>query len=431
MFFTLSLMRSRLLAAGAALLTVLTVAPVAATPRTAQEDLDPHKNDAQITQLQEQIGEAGTAEQAALDELAGVQSQRAEAEGRLADAQAKVDDASAAVAQAQEDYDQVAAAYFTAQAELEETERKVAEAQAKFESAVVELYSGSSDVDLATVASGATDVRELIAGSQYLADVSDGRRTTVEAYVDRRDEVAALRDQLGVQRDQAQALQDELEARRNELGAVRDEQAAAVADVADKQAAEEAVVADIRSRKEEFTAELADLEAESQRITQLIQARQASAAVASSDAAGGGAGGAGGAASGGGTSSGSGQFLRPVPGAITSGFGYRVHPISGVSKLHTGVDFGASCGTPIHAAGAGVVIAAGWEGGYGNAVIIDHGGGIATLYGHQSAIAVGAGQSVSAGQTIGSVGSTGYSTGCHLHFEVRVNGTPTNPLAYL
>ena len=128
---------------------------------------------------------------------------------------------------------------------------------------------------------------------------------------------------------------------------------------------------------------------------------------------------------------GSGQFIVPVAGRVTSGFGSRVHPISGRVRMHTGVDFGASTGTPILAADSGVVVSAGWRNGYGNTVLIDHGNGLATLYGHQSRLAVRAGQSVAQGDVIGYVGSTGNSTGPHLHFEVRKGGTPVNPMSYL
>jgi len=123
-----------------------------------------------------------------------------------------------------------------------------------------------------------------------------------------------------------------------------------------------------------------------------------------------------------------GHFIRPVPGRITSGFGMRYHPILHVRKLHTGVDFGAPYGTPIHAAAAGVVLLAGYTRGYGNCIIIDHGGGIATLYGHCSSLGVSEGQSVKQGAVIGRVGATGYATGPHLHFEVRKNGVPVAPL---
>jgi murein DD-endopeptidase MepM/ murein hydrolase activator NlpD len=123
-----------------------------------------------------------------------------------------------------------------------------------------------------------------------------------------------------------------------------------------------------------------------------------------------------------------GRFLQPVPGRIGSGFGMRLHPIAHVYRMHTGVDIGAPYGTPIRAGGDGKVVSAGWRGGYGNAIIVDHGGGVATLYAHCSRFAVSVGEIVKAGQTIAYVGSTGYSTGPHVHFEVRVHGEPVNPL---
>lgn len=118
---------------------------------------------------------------------------------------------------------------------------------------------------------------------------------------------------------------------------------------------------------------------------------------------------------------------RPVDGAVTSPYGYRVHPISGRWLLHSGIDFGARSGTPIRACRGGTVVRASWYGGYGNATIIDHGGGMQTLYGHQSAFAVGVGTRVVAGQHIGNVGSTGNSTGPHLHFEVYIHGRTVDP----
>ena len=127
-----------------------------------------------------------------------------------------------------------------------------------------------------------------------------------------------------------------------------------------------------------------------------------------------------------------GELYWPVPGhhRITSPFGYRIHPILKYRKLHTGVDIGAPNGTPVVSAASGTVIASRFMGGYGNCIMIDHGGKV-TVYGHLSSRAVSPGQSVSAGQTIGYVGSTGMSTGAHLHFEVRVNGAVQNPLNYL
>lgn len=126
-----------------------------------------------------------------------------------------------------------------------------------------------------------------------------------------------------------------------------------------------------------------------------------------------------------------GRFIWPMRGPITSGFGYRYHPIHRYRARHTGIDISRPTGTPIVAADGGRVIAAGWQQGYGKAVVILHGRGLATLYGHMSRISVSAGQTVEQGQRIGACGSTGYSTGPHLHFEVRVGGSPVNPMRYL
>lgn len=126
-----------------------------------------------------------------------------------------------------------------------------------------------------------------------------------------------------------------------------------------------------------------------------------------------------------------GSWRRPSDGPATSGYGMRRHPISGTSRMHTGVDFGAPMGASIYAATDGTVVSAGWRGGYGLAVVVDHGGGVATLYAHASRLNVSPGQRVSRGQVIAATGSTGQSTGPHLHFEVRVNGQPRDPMPYL
>ena len=126
-----------------------------------------------------------------------------------------------------------------------------------------------------------------------------------------------------------------------------------------------------------------------------------------------------------------GAMIWPYSGEITSPFGWRTHPIFGTSRFHSGIDLGADYGDPIVAADGGVVIYADWMGGYGKAVIIDHGNGISTLYAHNSDLVVSEGQRIGRGQQVAYAGSTGYSTGPHLHFEVRQNGSPVNPMDYL
>lgn len=127
----------------------------------------------------------------------------------------------------------------------------------------------------------------------------------------------------------------------------------------------------------------------------------------------------------------SGKLLWPASGPMLSGFGYRIHPILGTNRFHSGIDIGAPHGARVIAAAGGEVIQAGYFGGYGYSVMLYHGGGYATWYAHLSSINVSMGQMVERGKLVGLVGSTGWSTGPHLHFEIRINGTAQNPMEYL
>ncbi len=128
---------------------------------------------------------------------------------------------------------------------------------------------------------------------------------------------------------------------------------------------------------------------------------------------------------------GTGRFKAPNDGDLSSNFGWRIHPIWGYERFHAGVDFAADYGSQILAADTGIVILAGWYGGYGYTVVIDHGAGVSTLYGHANELLVQEGQMVKQGTSIATVGSTGLSTGPHLHFEVRESGEPVDPMKYL
>jgi murein DD-endopeptidase MepM/ murein hydrolase activator NlpD len=164
-----------------------------------------------------------------------------------------------------------------------------------------------------------------------------------------------------------------------------------------------AQLASVQQSKAEYLHEVAGLQASYGAVTAQIQAAGSSSYDSTPSASG---------------------LIWPVNGPVVSPFGMRW------GRLHAGIDIGVGYGTPIHAAASGTVIFAGWMGGYGNFVIVDHGGGLSTGYAHQSSIAVGGG-SVSQGQVIGYVGCTGHCFGPHLHFEVRVNGSPVDPLGYL
>jgi murein DD-endopeptidase MepM/ murein hydrolase activator NlpD len=164
----------------------------------------------------------------------------------------------------------------------------------------------------------------------------------------------------------------------------------------------------IRENRDEVLAEIEDLEAQSAALAARIRAAQEQSSTSGAPVV-----------------SGSGQLSWPVSGPVTSGFGSRW------GRMHEGIDIAVGQGTPVHAAAAGSIIYAGWMEGYGNLVVIDHGNGLSTAYGHNSTLASSVGQTVSAGQVIAYSGSTGHSTGPHVHFEVRVNGAPVDPLGYL
>lgn len=205
-----------------------------------------------------------------------------------------------------------------------------------------------------------------------------------------------------------------MEKEKEHLVAMEEEVKKAKAEV-DKQSEEaKAKQKELQAQSNKLKAKYQELEAEAASILAFVQ-QTSSSSSSSSDT----------------PSHVNGRLGWPVVGPITSGYGYRQDPTGYSGFFHEGIDIGVPQGTPIHAAEAGTVTFSGWRGAYGNCVIIDHGGGIVTLYGHNSGLAVSAGQTVSRGQTIAYCGSTGNSTGPHCHFTVFVNGSYVNPMGYL
>lgn len=270
----------------------------------------------------------------------------------------------------------------------------------------VETYMGAG-FGVPAVAFSAKVWTDIAVGLVYLDQVTADGTETVERFEsllvdeqDASDAIAAREADLSLDLAELQATEDRLARLQNEMQASSDA-------LQEEYRNQRSLLARYDAQIEEFEGEIASLEKEQASIKKLI-AQQAKAA-----------------------GSAPGMLERPVPGSISSGFGPRVHPIHGYSLMHNGIDMNAGMGQPIVAAEAGTVIYADVKGGYGNTVMIDHGGGMVTLYAHQSKFAVSTGQSVQRGQVIGYVGSTGVSTGPHLHFEVRIGGNPVNPAKYL
>ncbi len=207
-----------------------------------------------------------------------------------------------------------------------------------------------------------------------------------------------------------------LERQRNEIALIIQELAAQRNQLQQQAVAHEEMIGRITNQRAAYEAAQQRLEADSGRLTGLIQQLIAEQTRASGS---------------GDPVQGTGRLVRPVGGPVTSGFGWRIHPVYRTRRLHAGIDFGVATGTSVQAADRGTVIFAGWYGAYGNTVIINHGGGLTTLYAHNSRVLAGQGQQVQRGQVVAASGSTGLSTGPHVHFEVRVNGQPVDPARYL
>ncbi|MGI0494822.1 murein hydrolase activator EnvC family protein [Alkalinema pantanalense CENA528] len=244
--------------------------------------------------------------------------------------------------------------------------------------------------------------------SQTLSDFLSQRYRLKRLYEADRKALVALKQQT----DQLEQRRNQVEAEKNQI-AVMTQQLLAQKNETQAQAEfQKQIVARLKNDRRALEAAMSQLDRDSAAITRYIRQYQ-------------------GQDFGGVIVRGNGQMSYPVDAPVTSYFGWRIHPILGYEKFHAGIDFGADEGTVIRAAAAGVVIYAGWYGGYGNTVIVNHGNGITSLYAHTQGFYPQEGQVVQKGEPIATVGSTGLSTGPHLHFEVRQNGEPIDPAYYL
>ena len=356
-------------------------------------------------QLQQQVSESTAAEDAARAKVVDAQAQRTKLDGALADVTTRLAAANERLTTAQATVDRLGFETLALQVKAEDTQKRLDAARDDVRHSAALLYRHGDGAAMIGLLGSTGGSGELVEGKHYLQRVSDKRQADARRVTKLKDQLDAQQEALAQQKqdaDAARASAADEKARLDELAA----QQTRARDAAENALqVENAALGAAVAQHDEAEAELA---AESQRIAELAQAAANGPAL------------------------GDGTFIRPVPGPITSGFGYRTDPVTGATAFHAGLDFGAPCGTPIKAAGTGVILSAGFNsGGYGNMTLINHGNGLSTLYGHQSSIIVSAGQSVTQGQVIGYVGSTGKSTGCHLHFEVRVGGNPVDPSGYL
>jgi murein DD-endopeptidase MepM/ murein hydrolase activator NlpD len=401
------------------------------------------QNSAKLDEIRGRQSENTAEIETAERELLGIREQRQQLQVSLDQFTAALADANTRLAAAHAESDRLAVASVVLQIQVDATQQKLERARAAARRSAVQLYLRSDSSAMLDLIGSADGAGAVVEGRQYLKHVNGKRHSSADRVAVLRSELADQSMQLAETRRSADAARDEAIAQQAQVATLQALQQQALDAAIATEMVYDAKHGVLVAQKSQLAAEF---QAESDRIAAELAAAAAAERAAAEAAAAAAARNntSNGTSNGGGSGSGStaaavdegptgnGTFIRPIAGAgITSGFGYRTDPITGGSGLHSGIDFGAGCGTPIRAAGSGTVLSAGWNGGYGNATIINHGGGLATLYGHQSQIGVSAGQSVSQGEVIGYVGTTGRSTGCHLHFEVRVNGNPVNPLGYL
>ena len=305
----------------------------------------------------------------------------------------------------------------TTSLKIADTEYQIAQAEQRLQAFETQLEDSRHDYELVRTAAGARlqfmqrqrggEGWALLLKSENLNEFLDRRHQLKQVYQSDRNFLADLKakaDELVRQRQGVEAQKNSIALLRQQLLTQRDQFQAQ----AEQQ---EVLIGRLKENQNALAAAAAQLEKDSESLGQLIRQKIAAARGVSGR--------------------GTGQMIFPTSGRITSRYGTRTHPVLGYRRFHAGIDFGASHGTTVNAADSGRVIFSGWYGGYGNAVILDHGGGITTLYGHNSRLLVREGQTVQQGQPIAAVGSTGLSTGPHLHFEVRRNGNPVDPLGFL
>ena len=269
----------------------------------------------------------------------------------------------------------------------------------------------------------ATDLGEFLTAIDDIGEIMESDRQLEDEYIAAREHTEQVKADYEAYKAELEAKQETLRAEQIELQKQIDEATELIAQLLEDIEGNAEELAKLQEAQDATQKEIDEMVAELERQRREEEERRRQEEAANNP---GGSGGGGG----GGTATGTGSFGWPVPSCtyITSKFGPRYHPVTGAyQSTHTGLDIGASHGATIVASDGGTVTTAGEKGGYGNCVMIDHGNGYYTLYGHMSSIAVSVGQSVSKGDTIGYVGSTGVSTGPHCHFEIRVNGVCTDP----
>ncbi|MBU4292438.1 MAG: peptidoglycan DD-metalloendopeptidase family protein [Actinobacteria bacterium] len=363
------------------------------TPRSSlysenlEEELDKVKN--QKEQTQKEIEEAKKAEASYIKQVNQV-------EGNLIKALAELDDLSAKLADKKREVDKITIELVIKGKELADLEKELTEKISLLNGRMAEIYKKKNynliellfETDSFIRLFSKFKLMNLLAKQdlEIMQDIKFKRDSTINI----KENIAELKSKEKSEKEKIEKLVSDAEQKKKEVEGIYTEK--------------KSLLSQTRANKNALIAMEKQLEAKEAEITKKLEALRYGNAP--------------------------GKLTFPTKGILTSGFGNRISPISGTMRFHAGIDIGCNSGTPVVAAASGEVVQAGYMGGYGYAVIIYHGGGFSTVYGHLSKFAVSTGQKVQRNQIIGYVGSTGYATGPHLHFEVRINGVLQNPLNF-
>jgi murein DD-endopeptidase MepM/ murein hydrolase activator NlpD len=286
-------------------------------------------------------------------------------------------------------------------------QRQHREAVARLSKRLVEIYTSERTSSLAVMLESGS-FSDMLDQLEFINTIGRQDQKVAHEVESAKLQMQETRNATRKTRRQVAEITSAVAARTVEQRAVRDRLAWSQRELATARRDKRDTLSEVREDKEAAIGHMRDLQAESASLAAKIRSAQSTAIVPGPTGAPSAAG-----------------FIWPVHGVLTSGFGYRW------GRMHEGIDLAVSSGTPVVAAASGTVIVAGWMGGYGNLVVVDHGGGVSTAYGHNTIVTVGVGQHVAQGQLISYSGSTGHSTGPHVHFEVRINGSPVDPMGYL
>ncbi len=380
----------------------LVVALVCVTPALGSDIGRKQQIDTKISSLKDRLAVQKRREQSLRVEVAGYTSRIRSLEARVGDVSLRLTTLESDLSLHQRRLDALNALFGLQTQRLEFLKQQYATSVETLNRRLVDIYE-SEPASTLEVVLGARSIQDALDQVQYVNEIGEQDRRIAAQVRYAKLQVTAARAKTKKLRSTVQGETAIISARAAQTRDVRDELVGAAGDLAATKENKLTDLSKLTSAEQAEAGEIDALQAASNDIAARIRAAQAGQTSAPSSAG----------------------LIWPVDGPITSPFGWRW------GRMHQGIDIGVPMGTPIKAAASGRIIYCGWESGYGNLTVIDHGGNLATAYGHQSSIAVTCGEQVAQGQVIGYVGCTGHCTGPHLHFEVRVGGNPVDPMGYL